>query len=254
MQENELKYYEKLGNWDFSEIKCKTENVTNWDFYEKIRENTDEKSLCLDLGTGGGERVLKNYPDVGMVIGTDFSDEMIKTAKENTKKYPEKRVKFTKMNNLEMIFPKETFDLISARHTMINAKQIYDCLVPGGTVVLRGVDKKDCWEIKQLIGRGQGYNDEIAISQKDYLDLKKAGFEHIEKVPILQNEYYDTEEDLLALLLKTPILNDFSEVKNECFEHKEMIEKDLINEYVKKYKTEKGILLKRVYYGIVAKK
>ena len=254
MQENELNYYEKIGNWDFSKIKYQTENSTDWDFYEKIKENTNEKSLCLDLGTGGGERVLKEYPEVGMVIATDFSDEMIKTAKENAKRYPEKRVKFTKMNNLEMIFPKETFDLISARHTIINAKQIYDCLVPGGTIVIRGVDKKDCWEIKQLFGRGQAYRDEIPIFQKDYLDLKEAGFKDIEKVEILQDEYYETEEDLLALLLKTPILDDFSETENEEFEHKGIVEKDLFDEYVKRYKTEKGILLKRVYYGIVAKK
>ena len=254
MQENEFNYYEKLGNWDFSEIKCEVESITEWDFYEKIRENTNEKSLCLDLGTGGGERVLENYPDVGMIIGTDFSDAMIETAKENAKKYPEKRVKFIKMNNLEINFPKETFDLISARHTIINAKQIYDCLVTGGNVVIRGVDKKDCWELKKIFGRGQAYNDEIAISEKDYLDLKEAGFKVIEKVQILQNEYYETEEDLLALLLKTPILDDFSEIKNEDFEHKETIEKDLFDKYVKKYKTEKGILLKRVYYGIVAKK
>ena len=26
MQEKELNYYEKIGNWDFSQIKCKTEN------------------------------------------------------------------------------------------------------------------------------------------------------------------------------------------------------------------------------------
>ena len=254
MQENELRYYEKIGNWDFSQIKCQTENSTDWDFYEKIKENTNEKSLCLDLGTGGGERVLKDYPEVGMIIATDFSNEMIKTAKENVKEYPKKRVKFTKMNNLEMNFPKETFDLISARHTIINAKQIYDCLVPGGTIVIRGVDQKDCWEIKKIFGRGQAYRDEIPISQKDYLDLKEAGFKNIEKVEILHNEYYKTEEDLMALLLKTPILDDFSETENEEFKHKGIVEKDLFDEYVKKYKSEKGILLKRVYYGIVAKK
>jgi len=168
MQENELKYYEKIGNWDFSQIKYQRENLTNWDFYEKIEENTNEKSLCLDLGTGGGERVLQKYPNVGMIIATDFSEEMIKTAKENAKKYPEKRVKFTKMNNLEMNFPKEMFDLISARHTIINAKQIYDCLLPGGTVVIRGIDQKDCLEIKEIFERGQDFNDEISVSERDY--------------------------------------------------------------------------------------
>lgn len=254
MQENELNYYEKIGNWDFSQIKRKTEKLTNWDFYEKIRENSNEKSLCLDLGTGGGEKVLKNYPDVGMIIATDFSEEMIKTAKENTKKYPDKRVKFVKMNNLEMNFPKETFDLISARHTIINAKQIYNCLDKGGTAVIRGVDKRDCWEIKELFGRGQAYNDEIAISEKDYQDLVEAGFKNIEKVKILQNEYYETEDDLMALLLKTPILDDFSEISGKEAIHREIVEQDLFKKYVRIYKTEKGILLKRVLYGIVAKK
>ena len=32
MQENELKYYEEIGNWQFDQIKCRTENLTNWDF------------------------------------------------------------------------------------------------------------------------------------------------------------------------------------------------------------------------------
>ena len=254
MQESELKYYEKIGNWDFSKIKCKTENVTNWDFYQKIKENINEKSLCLDLGTGGGENLFKNYPDVGMIIATDFSKEMIKAAKENAKKYPQKRVKFAKMNNLEMTFPKEMFDLISARHTIIDAKQIYNCLVNDGIIVIEGVDKKDCWELKKIFNRGQSYNDEIAISEKDYLDLKTAGFKSIEKVKILQNEYYETEDDLMALLLKTPILDDFSEIKNKNFKHRAIIEKELFNEYVKQNKTQKGILLKRVLYGIVAKK
>lgn len=254
MQENELKYYEEIGNWNFNQIKCKTENLTNWDFYEKIRENTNKKSLCLDLGTGGGERALKYYPNVGLVIATDFSDEMIKTAKENAKKYLNKRIKFAKMNNLEMNFPKGIFDLISARHTIINAKQIYNCLAQGGVLVIEGIDQKDCWEIKELFGRGQAYNDKISISQKDYQDLIEAGFKIIEKVMILQNEYYETENDLMALLLKTPILNDFSEMNGEELVHKNMVERELFNEYVKRYKTEKGILLKRVLYGIVAKK
>ena len=254
MQESELKYYERIGNWDFSRIKCKTENVTAWDFYQEIKENTNEKSLCLDLGTGGGEKILNNYPDVGMIIATDFSEEMIKTAKENAKSYPQKRVKFTKMNNLEMNFPKEAFDLISARHTIINAKQIYNCLVPEGIIVIEGIDKEDCWDIKELFGRGQSYNDEISISEKDYLALKEAGFRNIKKIEILQNEYYETEDDLVALLLKTPILNDFSEIRGEEFEHRLIVEKEIFNEYVKRYKTERGILLKRVLYGIVAKK
>ena len=58
----------------------------------------------------------------------------------------------------------------------------------------------------------------------------------------------------MALLLKVPILDDCSEEFPEQFTHRNKIEKDLFDEYVRKYKTEKGILLKRVLYGIIAKK
>ena len=254
MQKSELQYYERIGNWDFSKIKCDVQKLTDWDFYKEIEKRTNEKSLCLDLGTGGGEKVLKKYPKVGMIIATDFSKEMLKTAKKNLKNYTEKNIKFTLMNNLDMRFPDEIFDLVSARHTIIDAKQIYNCLVNGGSLIIEGIDKKDCWEIKEIFKRGQAYNDKISIAQKDYLDLKEAGFTKIKKVEIIENEYYKTKDDLMALLLKTPILDNFSELENENFEHKPVIEKDLFNEYVKRYSTEKGILLKRVLYGIVAKK
>ena len=124
-------------------------NYTDVD--DKIIKRANEKSLCLDLGTGGGEKVLKRYPKVGMLIATDFSKEMIYTVKENAKKYSEKNIKFGVMDNLKMTFPGELFDLVSARHTVINAKRIYKCLTRCGTLVIEGVDQKDCWELKKYL-------------------------------------------------------------------------------------------------------
>lgn len=254
MQANEHEYYDKIGNWEFDQIKYKTEKQTSWNFYEKIKEYTTKDSICLDLGTGGGEKVLKYYPDVAKIYATDFSREMINTAKENLKLYPERNVEFIQMDNLKMTFEDETFDLISARHTVIDAKQIYKVLKTNGVLVIEGVDQKDCWELKTLFGRGQAFNDKNPISKIDYKALKDAGFSKIELVEVLEDEYYETEEDLLALLLKTPILDDFSEENNSEFIHRKDIETDMFNKYVNEYKTDKGILLKRVLYGIIAKK
>ncbi len=258
MSEYELNYYEKIGDWDFSHIKYHTESEATWEFYDQIKKHTNQTSLCLDIGTGGGEAALTSYPEVGMLIATDYSDEMLKTANKNLenhlKQNPNKKVKFAKMDNLNMTFPNNLFDLVSARHTVIDAKQIYNTLKPGGVLVIEGVDKEDCWELKELFRRGQCYNDEIAISDQDYQDIKDAGFSQIEKVEIFENEYYETEDDLMALLLKTPILDDFSETSNENFTHRKIVEKDLFDAYVKANKTDKGILLKRKLYGIVAKK
>lgn len=252
-KKNELEYYEKIGNWDFSQIKYSVEQEKDWDFYNKIKENSNFNSACLDLGTGGGEKLLKYYPRVGSVIGTDFSKEMIETANKNLKNSNKENVKFAVMNNLQIEFEDETFDIISARHTIINAKEIYRCLKPNGVLIIEGVDKNDCLELKELFGRGQAYNDKISISKKDYNDLKEAGFTNIEFEEIIQYEYYETEEDLLALLLKTPILDDFSELDNN-FEHRKVIEKEIFDKYVQTHKSENGIKLKRVLYGIIAKK
>lgn len=254
MQTKEHEYYETIGNWDFDQIKYKTEKQTNWDFYEKIKEFTNKDSICLDLGTGGGEKVLKYYPEVGKIYATDFSNEMIKTANENKEAYPNRNIDFLQMDNLNMTFPDKMFDLISARHTVIDAKQIYNALKDNGVLIIEGVDQKDCWELKELFGRGQAFNDKVTISEKDYNDLKEVGFSKIELVEVLEDEYYETEEDLLLLLLKTHILDDFSEEDNTNFIHRKEIEKDLFTKFVNEYKTDKGILLKRVLYGIVAKK
>ena len=56
----------------------------------------------------------------------------------------------------------------------------------------------------------------------------------------------------MKLLLKTPILNDFSEEKQK--DVKLPIEKELFEKYTKKFREEKGIKLVRKLYGIVAKK
>ena len=243
----EKDFYGEIGNWDFSMINYTVEKITDWDMYKEISSYTDENSLCLDLGTGGGEKAIKYYPKVGMLVATDFSEEMIKTAKSNLK--GKKRIKFAQMDNLKINFPDEIFNLVSARHTVINAKEIYRVLEHDGVVVIEGIDKGDCIELKDVFKRGQEYYDEKAISQIDYEDLVNAGFKIIKRVEIFENEYYKTKEDLMALLLKTPIINDFSDTH-----YKNEIEEDLLDKYVKENTTDKGILLKRKLYGIVAQK
>ena len=239
MNKNEYKRYEDIGNWDFSMINYHITQESSWDFYEQIKKLSTPTSLILDLGTGGGEKALKYLPDVGMIIGTDFSKSMINTANKNKEKYPNKRIKFVCMDNLNLTFPDNLFDVICARHTVIDAKQIYNKLSKNGILIIEGVDKYDAWELKELFARGQAYKDEVSISQIDYENIKKAGFKEVEIEEII---------DLLALLLKTPILDDFSELSNNNVHNKE-IEKDLFKKYVKSHTTEKGIELK-----IMAKK
>ena len=255
-QKQELEFYEKEKNWNFDKFEIQTEEFTNWDLYQKLREVTTSESRVLDLGTGGGEKVLRYYPeDLKEIVGTDFSPEMIKTANENLKRSKRKNVTFKVMNNLDIEFKDESFDVIVARNTVINAKEIYRVLKQNGVLLLSGVDKYDCHSLKLTFGRGQAFHDEKPISIIDYEDIINAGFKDVELVPLHEREYFKNKQLLMEFLKKVPILDDFSE-ENENFEEerKQPIDEETLDKHIEKNAYEKGIRLIRRYYGITARK
>ena len=245
--EKEKEYYSKEKNWDFSKIKYTTiYNPENeFDFYTMIKKYSNEKSLCLDLGTGGGENLLRYYPEVGYIIAIDNSKEMIETANKNLQLYKDKKVKFVIGDNLNLNFPNELFDLVSARNTNSDPGKVFNILKNDGVFVIQGVDSKDCFEIKEYFKRGQNYNLKENFSEIEYKRFDNIGYKSVKLYPILFTEYYESKEELLKLLIKAPIINDFNTNNRE-------IEDNILNEYVKDHQTDKGIELKRVYYGILA--
>lgn len=251
MKVNEHDYYNQLANWSFDEIEFVEENYTNWVYEEEIKKHTNKNSKVLDLGTAGGEKLLKNFPECAEILGTDFSEEMIKTANENLARSGRANISFKVMDNLNMTTPDNYFDVVTARHTLIDAKQIYRTLKDGGYLILRGVDKLDCWNLKRMFGRGQAFLDEKPISLIDYENILDVGFKDVELIPLHVIEYYKTKEDLLALLLKTPILD--AAISQDEYE-RVPVEPDIFKKYVKENSAEKGVKLIRRYYGIIARK
>ena len=105
-----------------------------------------------------------------------------------------------------------------------------------------------------MFNRGQAFNDKKPISLVDYEAVLNAGFKDVELIPLHVIEYYKTKEDLYALLLKVPILDDLSELKHNEEYERIPIEKDIFEQYVAENTNEKGIKLTRRYYGIIARK
>ena len=250
----EYDYYEQIKDWDFSMFEIKTEGLTNFDMYEILKSITNEDSKILDLGTGGGEKVLTEFPDCE-IVGTDFSKEMIKTANINLKNSGKKNVTFRVMDNLNMDVEDESFDVVVARNTVTDPIQIYNTLKPGGYLLIHGVDKDDCHELKRIFGRGQGFCDKTPISIIDYDNVLDAGFCDVELVPIHEREYFKNKELLKSFLLKVPIIDDFSEEKIDLKDYyKKELEDEKLDLYISKNTYPEGIRLLRRYYGIIAKK
>ena len=81
-----------------------------------------------------------------------------------------------------------------------------------------------------------------------YLQTKDANFIII----LNEREYFKSKEKFIEFLLKVPILDDFSEISLKHKKTKLDLEK--IDEYICENTKEKGIVLKRNYYGITARK
>lgn len=245
----EYDFYQKTKNWNFKSFKIETENLTDWQMYEILKTSSDENSIILDLGTGGGENVIKKFPKVKQIIATDFSEEMIKTANENLLMSGRTDITFKIMDNLNMDLEENYFDVVVARHTPTDPNQLYKVLKANGILIIRGVDKLDCWELKLLFNKGQGFNDTKTMAQLDYEAVLNAGFKDVELVPLYSREYYRTKEDFINFLKKVPIIN----FDNEYCDNFEL-DFEILNTYINRNLSDKGIILRRVYYGITARK
>lgn len=255
--ENEHDFYEQIKDWNFDAFQILAEKLTNWDMFEILKENANEDSRILDLGTGGGEKVLKCFPtNVKEIIATDFSSAMIETANNNLKKSDRKNISFRIMDNLKIDLPDNYFDIVVTRNTVTDPKQIYRVLKPGGFLIIHGVDMFDCHELKRIYGQGQALNDTKPISITDYEAVLDAGFVDVELVPLHEREYFKNRELLKSFLLKVPILDECSEEIEGDFKdyYQKELDDEKLDEYIKGNTYEKGIRLLRRYYGITARK
>lgn len=235
-----FEYYEELSNWDFDRFEIETESLTGWDLYALLRQYVKPDSRVLDLGTGGGEKLLLNYPDCAEILGTDYSPAMIETARKNLAKSGRTGITFKVMNNLEMDVPDDHFDVVVARHTVTDPAQIFKCLKPGGHLLIRGVDKYDCWGLKRICGGGQGFDDPVPVSIVDYERLLDAGFSDVELVPIHEREFFRNADEFRAFLEMVPILDS--------------VDEKLVKKYVDENTFDGKIRLIRRYYGVTGRK
>ena len=245
--ESEFKYFENMAHWSFDEYGIHEECLTDWDLYGLLKGLARPDSRILDLGTAGGEKVLEYYPDCAEILGTDYSPNMVETARVNLAKSGRKNISFKVMDNLKMDVPDDHFDIVTARHTITDPVQILKCLKPGGHLLIRGVDKHDCWNLKLIMGGGQGYNDPVPVSITDYENVLRAGFADVELVPIYTREYFRDKETFKAFLETVPILMDDSIEGGP-------LDEGLLDEYISKNTVNGHIVLYRRYYGLSARK
>lgn len=233
----------KINGWDFSQVKCHSEGV-QWDFYEEVQKRCKNTDILLDIGTGGGENVLKIAASLSFLIGIDLSGEMIKTARANLNKSNKGNVRFLQMSSQQLQFPDSLFDIISCRHAPFNATEVARVLKKGGTFLTQQVSEDDKVNLKEAFGRGQSFEEIDGTLKNKYIqELQDAGFSKVQSYEYDAVEYYQRPEDLLFLLTHTPIIPNFNQAEKDYI---------ILHQFLKDNQIDKGIRTNSKRFMIIA--
>lgn len=247
MSTNYHKLYERVGKlngWDFSKVKYDTVGV-KWDFYSEVQKRCNKNTLLLDIGTGGGEKLLKFAPSVRLAVGIDHACGMIETAHKNLIKSNKKNVRMLLMDANKLKFPDNFFDVVSDRHCVFSPKEVHRVLRKGGYFLTQQVGEGDKINIIKEFRRGFDLKKKKSLLDYYLEEMKKVGFGNIFWDKFNAKEWYKTEDDLIFLLRNTPIIPDFGKHERDY---------EILANFVRKNKTKKGILTNSSRYLIVAMK
>lgn len=249
LTKQELKnFYDKVGSeigWDFSKVRHTSEGV-EWDLYDEVTKRCKKTDILLDVGTGGGERIIKIAQNLQLVIGIDVSDGMIDTAKKNLLRSKVNNARFFVMDGENIKFPDNIFNMISCRHSDFSPTETFRLLDKGGIFLSQQVGETDKINIKEFFGRGQSFGIEDGTAMKDYANrLKAAGFYSVETREYDATEYYKRPEDLIFLLKHTPTIPNFGQESGDF---------EKLEDFIKQNISDKGIKTNSRRFILIAEK
>ncbi|TKD72138.1 class I SAM-dependent methyltransferase [Pseudalkalibacillus hwajinpoensis] len=241
-------FYNKVGKengWDFSSLQLMSEGV-KWEFYDEVTKRVKKTDLLLDIGTGGGENLLKIASSLQLLIGIDLSKGMMETAEKNLHNSNVSNVRFAQMSSNSLQFPEGFFDVVSCNHAPFDSREVSRVLKSEGLFLTQQVSEADKINIKEAFGRGQSFGEEDGSLKEKYIrELEEAGFSDIQSFDYDATNYFQKPEDLIFLLTHTPIIPYFGEEKTDF---------DKLNRFIGENQTNDGIRTNSKRFMILAKK
>ncbi len=135
--------------WDFSYLKGNwIEDTPPWSYEALVRQLMPQATALLDLGTGGGEKLLE-FRDVfpARLAATESYPPNLQLARQRLAAYAGE-VRFSNADLAEILpFSDAEFDLVINRHSGYNIAEIERVLKPGGVFLTQQVDGKSTLDL-----------------------------------------------------------------------------------------------------------
>lgn len=131
----EKEEHEPFTGWDFSHLDGRMlEDQAPWSYSTRAAELMRRSTSMLDMGTGGGERLLRlreHWPE--KVVVTEDYPPNFNLATERLSPFNVKVIDVPLTDYHPMPFADGEFDLVLNRHSGLNAAEVARILAPGGT-------------------------------------------------------------------------------------------------------------------------
>lgn len=146
--------------WDFSRMSTEREPVP-WEYLDVVSRFLQPTDVVLDVGTGGGERLLSLADKYLRSVGVDPDPDMVRAARENAACHA--NVQFLP-GSAERLEPLEdgAFDVVLTRHAPTFAPELDRVTKPGGVFISQGIGSRNMANIRQAFNTGSAahYEDD----------------------------------------------------------------------------------------------
>lgn len=203
--------------WDFSSLNGRmTESSEPWDFAAIYRDNLRDRDHVLDIGTGGGEYLLR-FADLLPVdtVATEGWSQNVPVARANLAAYRIQVVEYAapedEPDSVRMPFADDRFDLVLNRHESYSALELARVIEPGGTFVTQQVASDECGELDEIFGDARPRPPDVRLDSARAA-LEAAGFEVTESAETRGEYVFDDVASLIAYwqLVSWETPDDFS--------------------------------------------
>lgn len=154
----------EMVGWDFSRLDGRmTASDPGWDFDQICLDALASARSALDMGTGGGERLLKMRALLGQrapqLTATEGWAPNVDVARTALATNGIDLVQYDSENDQRMPLPDTSFDVAMARHEAYDAHEVLRVLRPGGLFLTQQVDGQDVAELYDWFGGETTYPD-----------------------------------------------------------------------------------------------
>lgn len=169
-----------MVGWDFSTLDGRlSADEPWWDFEQDCRSAMARSRWIVDLGTGGGERLLRLLRPGDItgksIIATEGWEPNVVVAQQALAPRGITVVRYDSERDTRMPFADGSLDLVMSRHESIDPKEIARVLAPGGRLLTQQVDGHDAEEIHEWFGEPFEYPH--VTSRRFVDDIQAAGLD-----------------------------------------------------------------------------